>query len=174
MKHLLIIFILLIIVHHDLFSQRFNLKELIALKQSNIADAEDYLVNRNWKITKTRPPSDSTLGLIIFEPETLYKNIMSFIHYNYYDYSGHVRLSFNLIGTDAYTNFTNELKTTGIKLIKTEIHDKGLDKYYRGKTLTFLVSTWIGNESNTTTTSYFICIYSNEDFDKNHQSVKNN
>lgn len=148
-----------------LYSQNLTMDELVSLRKKNLASADEYLSNKNWSYFDSNKEENLTLVTYTYKRSLYDDKAESFLYYA--NYFGYVSITIQVHTTIKYNEYLNKVKSYGAQLVDTHVTDEGISKVYRGKTVTFKITTSTqerGYEMGTSTI-YKFSLYDNEMYD---------
>jgi hypothetical protein len=151
-----------------IISQNLTIAQILEVKKKDLGNVEEYLSSKDWVFLDAEAPSYEKLGQASFayNKSDRSDNAESFLTY-FYDIDSDISRIWIQVGKIAkYTEYINSIKAYGCKLIKSNVEDGNIVKIYRGATITFKITSSIGeNYYNDDVSVWYILITSNEDYD---------
>jgi hypothetical protein len=172
-KYLLIIMVLASLV---LNAQNVSMKELLDFQGKEMGEVEEALTSKGWKYIGGQVGNAESRKYIAFSFGDLKldlknkQNEYSVIYYGFSNNNQSKRISIELSSLDKYSQYLDEIKTSGYKLLNSDVGENGtLRKIYQGDSTTIVVKiTTKKGELNVTLYNIIVC--STDDFNANFKN----
>ena len=167
MKYILTL-ILFILVTIPSISQNLSLKQLLTVRKKNMAEAEEYLTQRNWSFIDAKSPTTDKYGGLSFayNKSTFNDNAESFLILYFSGSENYpTRLNIQVHIKEKYNEYITQIKKWGGKIYDSYIEDDVFFKVYQGSTITYIISTSTQkNNFSSSSTIYNFFLLENDDF----------
>ncbi len=167
MKRILTL-VLFVLIAIPASSQNLSLQQLLTVRKKNMAEAEEYLTQRNWSLFSAESPTDDKYGELNFayNKSDFNDKAESFLFLYFSgsdDYPN--RLSIQVHKKEKYNEYVTQIKKWGGKIYDSYIEDDAFYKVYQGSTMTYVISTSTQKDNfSSSSTIYNFFIAENEDF----------
>lgn len=167
MKRILII-ILFALIAIPASSQNLSLQQLLTVRKKNMAEAEEYLTQRNWSLINAESPTTDKYGGLSFayNKSDFNDKAESFLMLYFSDSENYPnRLNIQVHKKEKYNEYIAQIKKWGGKIYDSYIEDDIFFKVYQGSTMTYVISTSTQKDDfSSSSTIYNFFIAENEDF----------
>lgn len=149
-------------------SQNLTLSQALSVRKKNIAEAEEYLTQKNWSMIGAEAPTPSTYGILsfAFNKSDYDDKAESFISLYYVDENpDENRISIQVHKKEKYNEYINQIKEWGGKIYDSYIEGKVFYKIYQGSTITYIIDSSTQKDNfSSSSTIYGFFIMTNESF----------
>jgi hypothetical protein len=167
MKKIIITFLILLI-GITASSQNLTLSQTLSIRKKNIAEAEEYLTQKNWSMIGAEAPTSSTYGSLTFAyNKSDYDDKAESFMWLYYsdDNPNENRISIQVHKKEKYNEYINQIKKWGGKIYDSYIEEKVFYKIYQGSTMTYIIDSSTQKDNfSSSKTIYGFFIMTNESF----------
>jgi len=141
-------------------SQNLLFKELLEVKNSNLAYVEEFLTQKNWSLIESTAPTYEKMGILTFSYEASSINkAESFIYYMFSNNEKDSnRLSIGISNKQKYLEYLKEIKTNKGKLTSSYVENEELVKVYTNSIYRFTITTYSEFTKNISETYWQIVI----------------
>lgn len=171
----IIIFILITI---PASSQNLSLQQLLTVRKKNMAEAEEYLTQRNWSLINAESATTELYGSLSFAYNKSDYNdkAESFLILYFPDSKNYPnRLNIQVHTKEKYNEYIAQIKKWGGKIYDSYIENEKFFKIYQGSTMTYVVKTSTQKDGlSSSSTIYNFFITNNEDFKYTNYNRKKN
>ena len=167
MKRILTI-VLFVLIVIPASSQNLSLQQLLTVRKKNMAEAEEYLTQKNWSLINAESPTDDKYGGLSFayNKSNFNDQAESFLLVYFSgseDYPN--RLNIQVHKKEKYNEYVAQIKKLGGKIYDSYIEEDTFYKVYQGSTMSYVISTSTQKDKfSSSTTIYNFFIAENEDF----------
>jgi hypothetical protein len=159
------IYIFLLVGINNLYSQSIDLKQLILWRESNYKVVDGQLLKLNWEKSTLKDATDIYRNdLYQQNKESKDEKSLTLIYTNDYKIENNT-ISYSTTKNEEYSNFLNQINSSGYKLFKSKKSGNVASDYFRSDNMTAIVSVLEGFEIK----FFTIFISTNEDYYKSHK-----
>ncbi|NLP59410.1 hypothetical protein [Lutibacter sp. B1] len=167
MKRKLTIF-LMFLIGNIIYSQNLTLTQVLSVRKKNIAEAEEYLTQKNWSMINAEAPTSETYGSLTFayNKSDFNDKAESFLWFYYSNENPERnRISVQIHKKEKYNEYINQIKKWGGKIYDSYVEEKVFYKIYQGSTMTYIIdSSTQKDDFSSSKTIYGIFIMTNDSF----------
>jgi hypothetical protein len=153
------IYLLLILISVQAFSQNRSLKEITELKKMEYSKAKKHLTSNNWKNLDNHYSNEFKFGNMSFVNQKENDDQKSALYINFYFDSDQItqnRIEFQTFNNDKFNSYLAELKTSDFNYISSNSDENQSIEIYKNELTTVEVKTLPYNQEKILYTFYII------------------